>query len=496
MHEENSKKSLKKRLRDFDSLYITSQVANKLNESLRNGTAITFHDMDLFVEKGTRLANVGYEQAKGNLFEYIEAAKLERNNVNAGYASYDKFVATDAPASSGGYGEHTAPDDFRLYRDGEYLGSAQAKVNNNPHDTAVNFENPKYEGMQRVTTSDNYPLVKEQLDLQLAKGEISQAQYDETLAHMRQGLTDESTGIGSGGTSKEELERFRGEDGKVDLDQVLAYAEEFKFQQEVEQVVGGAVKGAGAAAVVSGALGGLQEFVKVWQGEQDFDKALVNTGKAAAKGALYGGATGATSELLYIAGQKYSVEMLTNGPFATAMAAGMVECGTHLLAYAKGEINGEELCSELTGTAVKSTGVYFINQHLCNALAIGGAAVPLAAYAMGASMLMATFSIIQSAELKAEEYRRMAELLREENKQLKLYRAQLQEQFAKFRQDRRETMDNFLRYFDEAAFAKNDYSGAINAIIILSRQCNFSLQHQEFAEFKKAMLSDEMFVLD
>ena len=490
------KSGLTSRLRALDSLYFTSQVANQLNEALRQGTAISFHDMDLFVAKGERLGKVGYEQAKGNLFEYIEAAKLERNNVNAGYAPYDRFVATDAPASAGGYGEHTAPDDFRLVRDGEYLGSAQAKVNNNPHDTAVNFENPKYEGMQRVTTSDNYAQVREQVDAQLDKGEISQAQHDETLAHMRAGLTDEQTGISSGGTTNEELQRFRSKDGKVDVEQVRAYANEFKLEQAADQIIGGALQGATCAAIVGGTIYGVQQFLQVYKGEEDLDEALAKVAKGTATMAARGALVNGTAETLNVAGQVYSISALQNSTCLTAMAAGMVEGGACLLAYAKGEIDGAQLQTELTSTAVKSTGTYFVTNQVSSILASGGLALPMVAYSVGASMLMSTYAIIKQAQLRTEEYQRLAELAREETRQLEIYRQQLQQEFQKFRADRQEVMQSFLQYFDKAAFEKADYSGALNALLLLSQQCNFSLQHQEFAAFQQAMLSDDPFVLD
>ena len=178
-----------------------AQIGNAFSKNVQNGTNTTIQGMDLFRAKGINLAKVGYEQGKGNLFEFIEAAKLEKNMANAGAKAFDKSPVTDISTSQGGYGEHTAPDDFRLQKDGKIIGMGQAKVNNDPHKTAVNFTNSKYYGMQRNTTIDTLPDVKKQLDNMLQKGEISQAAYNDACSNLTGMLKDPDSGITSGGTT-------------------------------------------------------------------------------------------------------------------------------------------------------------------------------------------------------------------------------------------------------------------------------------------------------
>ena len=162
----------KKKIRKQNAEQVGTLIGNEFSKSVQHGTQKAIEGMDLFRAKGGKLVKVGYDQAKGNLFEFIEAAKLTKNMANAGVADFDKFPVTDIPVERGGFGEHTAPDDFRLKKNGRIIGRGQAKVNNDPHTAAVNFTNKKYYGMQKNTTIDSVPEIRKQLDSKLQKGEI------------------------------------------------------------------------------------------------------------------------------------------------------------------------------------------------------------------------------------------------------------------------------------------------------------------------------------
>lgn len=487
---------LKEKFRDFDNNFVASQIANEYNKNFQSGTDSLFHGMDLFRDKSLKLSNVGYEQAKGNLFEYIEGAKFARNNANAGFAPYDKFAVTDLSKSKGGFGEHTAPDDFRLVRNNEVIARGQAKVNNDPNNTANNFLNSKYDGMQRITTVDTVDEVKEALYYKLQKGEISQKQYDQVVSHIRSGLTDDRTGVSSGGTSRAELEQFRGKDGKIDVDAVIKYSYKLEFEQIALEIGGATYKGAVAGAVMGSVATGVHEFFEVYKERKTLKEALKNTGLAAKKGAVRGGITGMLSSAIRIFSQKNSIPVLSNSSAATTLAAGVVDCGVSIYAYINGEIDDKRLVSEIKGTVVKSASAYYFTTALQVTVGVGsGVFIPMAIYSVTSSMIMATKSIIDQAKLNAEQYRRATELLDQEYVYLKNYRNQLNEAFKVFREDRRATFNNFISSFDNAAFVTLDYSAAIGSIVVLSNHMQYSLQHKEFEEFKIAMNSNEKFVL-
>lgn len=485
-----------RKIEENNATFISGQVADLANRNLQAGTDITIKSMELFKWKGDKVANVGYEQAKGNLFEYIEASKFLRNNANAGNRGYDVFPVTDVPVSQGGYGGHTAPDDFRFEQNGKVVFQAQAKVNNNPNDTASNFVNPKYNGMQKITTSDTVEKVKAALLDKVNKGEISRSQYNEAMQSIRSGLTDDRTGISSGGTTAKELEQFRKPNGKIDVDAVVAYAKRFEYKQMAYEIAGGTGKGAVAGGVISGAVAGVTSLWDVYKDRKSLDRALKDTGMAVGKGAVRGGATGFLSSIMRIFGQKQAVSALADTNVATALAAGVVDCGVSIYAYAKGEIDEKQLMAEMKTTVIQSSSAYYFTTALKTTVgASGGVFLPMAIYAATSYMLMSTKAIIDQARLNAQEYRRVANLYNEETAVLREYRQVLNKEFAAYRKDRKVAMQRFLDIVDVSTFNERNYSQAIYAMVGLSNQMQFSIQHKEFAEFDVAMRSDGDFVL-
>lgn len=479
---------------DTNLTFISTQVADLANRNLQNGTDVTIRSMELFRWKGERIAKVGYEQAKGNLFEYIEGAKFLRNNANAGKAGYDMFPVTDVPISKGGFGGHTAPDDFRLQQNGHVVGQAQAKVNNNLEHTANNFVNPKYRGMQKITTSDSVDEVKSILLDKLKKGEISKAQYHDAMDTIRSGLTDDKTGISSGGTTRAELEKFRGRDGKVDKAAIERYAKCFENKQIAYEITGGAGKGALAGAAISGIVSGVSNCWEVFQNRKKLDEALKETGLVIKKGAIKGGLTGGISSIFRIFG-KDKLPALADSNVSVALAAAVVDCGASIYSYAKGEIDGEQLAKELKNTVVQASSAYYFTKAISVTVGGGGVFLPMAIYAATSYALMSTKAIIDQAKLNAQEHRRIATLYEQETALIKEYKSRLEREFLLYRKERKEAMQRFLSIIETSTLYEDNYSQAIYAMVGLSNQLQFSLQHKEFAEFDKAMRSNDVFLL-
>ena len=128
-------------------------VGNAASQNVQMGTDTAIDSMRELLYKAGKISKVGFEQSKGNLFEYIEAAKLQTNMANCG-ERFDRNPVTDLAAGRGGYGGHTAPDDFRMQRNGRIVGQGQAKYNNSAWRAAQNFVDPKYTDMQRIAPTD------------------------------------------------------------------------------------------------------------------------------------------------------------------------------------------------------------------------------------------------------------------------------------------------------------------------------------------------------
>lgn len=487
---ENNKKVVKE-----NTYHAGAQIGNAFSKNVQAGTDAAMQGMDLFRAKGGNLGKVGYEQGKGNLFEFIEAAKLTKNMANAGAQAYDKFPVTDIPISKGGYGEHTAPDDFRLQKNGTIIGRGQAKVNNDPHRAAVNFTNPKYFGMQKNTTIDSLPEIQEQLKKMLDKGEISKAAYEDAYNNLTGMLTDPDSGITSGGTTVAELKQFCGEDGKVSVEAVNRYAKRFELKQYGKEIANTSMNMAASGAIVSGIVSSVENVYAVLNDRKELDAAIKDIGVEVVKGGARGGLIGTISSVFRIGGSKANIPILSDSSSATVMAAGIVEGGVALYEYAKGEIGAEQLVEELQNTTIKSATTIYFSKAATAVFGVANPFIPIAIYSVANYVVASTREIMKNAKLNAQEYNRLAQIHNETAKLIDEYREKLIAQLEQYEIGQRQMMRGFLYEFDESIMSGDNCDGAIYAIINFANKTGIELQHTDFKDFSNAMMSDEKFVL-
>lgn len=467
-------------------------IGNAISHDVQEGSNAAMQGMKLFRLKGERLQNVGYEQAKGNLFEYIEGAKLNKNMANAGVAPYDTFTVTDAQKAWGGYGENTAPDDFRLQRRNKIFGFGQAKVNNKPHDTARNFANDKYKGMQRITTCDTVDKVKLELDSMVQKGEISRAAYNDAVQNLKyNGLTDPVSGVSSEGTTTVELRQFRGSDGKISADAVKRYANKFEARQYGNEIVNTSANMAAANFVVTGVVSGVWNCFDVLKNKKTANEAIRDVTNSAVRSGVRGGITGTLSSVLRIGGSKLKNPILTDSTAATVIAAGVVDSGVAVYEYAKGEINETQLVNQLKDTAIKSTATVYFTKAVGAVVGASSAFVPIAIYSVASYVVGTTRSIIENAQLNAAEYDRLAQLDMEMQRAVREYREQIMAQINSYEQNQRQNMVALLNSFDKNIVSGNNCDAAIYAIVDFANITGIQLQYSNFDDFSHAMMSSK-----
>lgn len=471
-------------------------AANEMAQNVQTGTEKAINGMDLFKWKAGRIADVGFEQSKGNLFEYIEAAKLEKNMANTGAQAFDRNPITDVSGAKGGFGENTAPDDFRFQKNQKIIGSGQAKYNNDAHKAAHNFTNEKYTQMQRIAPSDQISEIKDQLNSMLAKGEISQSAYTDACNNLQyEGLKDPDSGISSGGTTTKEIQSLRGKDGKVSQEKVREYANHFETRQYAREVGTTALYGAGTAAVTAGLVSGVQNMCAVLNGRMELDEALKEIGITTVKGAARGGTTGALSALLHIIGVKSKIPVVSDSSAATVIAGSIVDGGAAIYAYGKGEISSEQLREELQNTTVKATATIYFTKALAAVTGPVNPFVTMAIYSVASYVVTCTREIINNAKLNAAEYRRMADLLDESTKLMENYHAQMNGYLQYYEQRQRQVMEEFLYAFEYNLASGRNYDQAVYTIINFANQTGIALQHADFSDFSRAMVSNQDFVL-
>jgi len=476
-----------------------SFVGDSMSTNSHKAVDATIEGMRAFQYKAKQTANVDFAQAKGNLFEYIETSKFNRNAAYAG--SKLKAYTTDYN------GDPHAAADILIKNGGKTVREVQAKVSDSTKNGKPNAAADsvfyqaggqkghwgKYKGMQRLIHKDeNYnaegSLLDEAKKIAGKRGD-SQGIHAQDYKDVQKNLTDELShgDISSGGTTMEELKEAYNDHEK--------YARRVERQELAHDMKVSAVNMAKAGAVSSGVASGISNLFQVYQDEKSLEEALKDVGVEAAKGGIRGGATGALSSAIRYGGAKTGIQILSDSTAATIMAGGMIDGGVALYSYARGEITAEELQKELVDTTAKAVTTVYFTKAVGMVFATANPSVPMAIYTAASYVVTSTRSIIENAQLNAEEYDRLAAMYRESTQMMEAYRARLNAQMASYELQQRNAMQSLLTNFEYNLATGEDYNQAIQSIMRFADETGLALQHTDFNDFKKAMKSDMDFTL-
>ena len=497
---------LRKKRINQEASFAANQVGGILSRNVQEGTKETLKGMKLFSEEIERTQNVHFDQRKGNLFEYIEAAKFNRNAANSG--SNHRAVVTAAD------GRPHDPADIEIVNGNKgVIRQVQAKfvdtqkngVNTSAAETVNKFRDKKYHGMQRLgRKDDNYAIdpktnqpismlekEKQLADTRASSGGVYAEDYVDVSKNLTDELTDETTGIKSGGTTLEEM--------KEAADQPQKYVRDFKLKQYGKEVGATAKNTAVSNMVSTGIISGVSNIAACIKNEKDIETAIKDLGVDVGKSGVRGAATGALGAGIRIAGSQASNSVvstfLSDSSAALVIAGSVIDCGVSVYSFAKGEITGEEFVEELKDTTIKSaTTVYFSMA----AKAVFGAAnpiIPIAIYSIANYVLATTKEIVKNAELNAQEYNRMADLNNEMADLIVEYRQKLMRDIDTYQANYRKSMKDLLDEFDVQILSSYDLDAAVYAIVDYANLSGMALQHTDFGDFKNFLNSDEDYVL-
>ena len=496
----NFVKKEKKKVNDLES-DIGRSVGNYASANAQNASNVGIDGMAFFRTKVTSLGATNFDQAKGGLFEYIEAAKFNVDAASKGINS--SAIVTDA------VGRPHAEADIEIYKNGSKVKDIQAKFikttkdgrdtsaasSVHHHTGAQNKGWGQYDGMDRlVRKQENYHENESlaEASKRLAKeaskkGGIHADTYKDVSEH----ITDEThyENVSSGGTTIEEVEEAYKNSEK--------YIESFEQQQFRQEILTTTTSMAAASFVTTGIISGVFNFCKFLKNEKTAKDAIEDTAKDATKGAIRGAATGAVSSSIRIAGVKAGNELLSNSSSSMAIAGGIIDGGVALFKYAKGEIDSRQLKEELTVTVVKSTSMVCLSNAI-SALT-GGAINPfisMAIYVSLGSIINCCREIICNAKMNIAESDRLAAIYKSSFKEREQQYKELDEYLKEFSTEQRNKFDKCINRLNYNFETGENYDEAINAIVDAANCLNIELQHVEFSDFKNVMLSDESFKLE
>lgn len=479
--------------------YAGAFVGDFMSQNSHNATDAMIEGMDLFRNKAGSVANVGFDQAKGNLFEYIEAAKF---NADASMKNAEvKAFVTDA------LGDPHAAADILIKKGNKTVQEVQAKVSETFKDGRPSSASDsvayqagaqsghwgKYHGMQRLIRKDeNYnsegSLLDEAKKIAKARGD-SNGIYADEYKDVYENLTDELQyeDVKSGGTTIEEL--------RDAYDDPKKYSQSLEYRQLAVDIVNTSKNMAKAGAVSNGIVSGVKNTFLFLKDEKELGEALKDIGVDTVKGGIRGGVTGALSTSVRYAGSKAGIGILSDSSAAAAIAGGMIDGGVAVYSYARGEITGEELQKQLVDTTVKSVSTVYFTKAIGVALGVSNPFIPMAVYTAASCVVSCIRSVIENAKLNAAEYERIRCLLDESTELIEQYRVELNRFMESCEKKQRDAMEVLLNSFDYNLETGENYDQAIYSIVQFAECTGMELQHADFSEFKDTMNSGNGFVL-
>lgn len=477
-------------------------VGNELSHNSQLATNAAVENMELLRNKinSSSIQNGVFDAQKGNLFEYIEAAKF---NVNSAYSgSTAKAIVTDAS------GDPHATADILIQKDGKLVKEVQAKFIKSSkegrdnsaaksvreHTGADNKGWGQYDGMDRlIRKQDNYnsngSLLNEAKELAKKRAD-SGSIYSEYYKDVHDYLTDELNydGVTSGGTTYEEV--------KTSYDSSDKYISNFEHKQLIEEMKCSAINMAKASFVTSGITSGVINMFKIFKDEKTLAEAISDVGADAIESSIKGGTAGVISTAIRYEGVKKGSKLLSDSTASTVMAGSLVDGGVALYSYARGEITAEELKEELIDSTVKATTTIYYTKAI---EAIMGKAVnpivPMAVYTTANYVIACTREILQNAKLNQEEYERLASIYQESTKEANKYRVELDLYISKCEKSQIQLFNSFIDSFDYNISTGENYDKAINSIVQFADRAGIELQNVSFDSFSDAMRTRKTFVL-
>lgn len=300
-----------------------------------------------------RVQNTPFYFSRGNLFEFIEGAKVK-------VAAAERGKVFNYEPVNAGRGLYQSPDDLSIfYGGGKWC--FQAKVSNDPEWIIDAFSKEKYRGMERITTSDMYKPVKSLLEHKLKNRTISKEEYD-TLINLKPGFYDPETGV-MAGTSNAELYSLQGPNGKVDLAKLENYIRAQQNKAFMSECINNTKAVTLTSTIVGCVLSSAQNFYKYFREEQDIKTTAKNIGIDTAKAAGHGLLSSSIANGFKYVGYKSGTFFLRENVNALVMANGAIDLGKAFYNFKKGELSYNDFLHNVVASTALTTmnlGINFI----------------------------------------------------------------------------------------------------------------------------------------
>lgn len=338
---------MNKKHHDDQLLHAASLVADYQTQHITTATHRILENADNLRFLAEKWKNVDPKITQGRMFEQLETTKF----------NYDALVKNSNlhAATTDSLGSPHHPADVFIKNENKILREYQLKSSEKAASSAFLLSDEKYSEMARLAPKEQYEKIKELLQKRVATGTLKAADYEQTLRNLEEDLNYK--GIHSGGTTyAEALEATE----KNKADQI---ASKFEIKAKFREAHQSGLEAGKIGAGLAGGLSGINGLLKLARGEAGTGEVIAQVAVDSAKGYATSYITTAMSKGISHAAQegfgKAAGGALTKASAHIALAAGVVQSGKSLISYLNGEIEDEQLLSEISQTAITGASAFY-----------------------------------------------------------------------------------------------------------------------------------------
>lgn len=450
--------------------HTAAQTGAGASAAQATGTDTMVDGMGRLRVEAERLLRVGADQKKGNLFEYIEAAKFNANAATSGSPLRAAVTAAEGQP-------HAAADIVIRGSDDMVTREVQAKACDRVSKLAHETAQGKYEGMQRLVPKDKAGDVVDKMGKRIETGTLKAGDYEEARKHVTGEL--EQGGVRSGGTTSGELSQA--------TDHTARYAFLQEAKRAAREATVNAAFAAGTGAVVTGAVTVVRVSVAYRRGEMTVEEAKAEVVTEMKKGGVRAGVTGGVSTAIRFVAVKAGSVPLAKSNVATAVAAGLIDVGVTTYELVKGEITPEEAVERMGQTTASTMSGLYVGAAAGAVFGPPGMLVgSVAGYFVANHTYQSCIAILRDARLAEEEAARALALAEAAVAAMDEQRAAFEAQVEALTELRRQEFAKAFEVID-ATLVAGSPAATVEALDAFAHLFGWKLRFENFEAFDAFM---------
>ncbi len=469
----------------FDSLSV-GLLGNAATQRYTDRTRGIFEDAEHLISLSNKWKNVASDKAQGHLFEQLEVSKF---NLDALKKDSNLFAKTTASM-----GKPTDPIDIVIKKGQKTVREIQAKSCNTAARSTFSLSQKKYEEMARLAPSDQAERIEALLKKRIEAGTLKKEDYEQTLRNFQKSLSHD--GVESKGTVYQDAL------DATNAKKVKEMSDSIKLDATLTDMHESGKKSGNIGASISAGVAVVSGVHQIYNDEADIGKVVANISVEAAKGYATGYACtaiskGITHSTTHVLGHATS-KVLTRSNAPVAIAAGVVTTGKSMLSYMQGDIDSEQLLSEISHTAITCTSSFYYG-------AIGQVVIPIPVVGalIGSGVGYFIGNMLHQSSLIALGDSQVVKVAKERRKAIEAMcltmipiiqknREELEQSLNKHFSDRKEIFSEAFNILD-ASLGEWNHDTFVSGLENINNQFGATLQFKNFDEFDTFMNGDEVF---